>query len=445
MNNTQLVQFKTILHKLIKEEIEAGAEEKSPSSFENVIYDLVLSPQSLEAAVAALGDVKNYGIYANNLRDPKKILKIFGPSIPAQKANVAWAEWEGMNEDERLRKAQDIKNRLPQAWSQLETELEAPFDKWSSANDGEFEDFLTTLNAKELRAVPSNSFFGSRGANYYPMKTPENLKRYSGVMTKDKDFDIVDNKIIFPQKKNPFENKVYLEKVLKTIMSNAKVGYNLSQQEAGDQPKTSSNTQGVVEKINFVKTFSSPELAKKFVRLIPKDFATKTTSDNGKVTVSDITEPQKKNLMATALKFADDNAPKKKLKEEEEEEMDWNSISDLETELRRLKRWADQYNSHGSDGQINRIEKRLELLKSKDNLEESSSVHTVKFSKENNTYQIWKGGHIVTDYATPEKAKDEAKRLNHLDDAKKTDRAQVKETVTKIIKEILKENKFKKK
>jgi hypothetical protein len=155
-------------------------------------------------------------------------------------------------------------------------------------------------------------FFGKYASNYFVTKTPDNLKKYSGVMTKDNQFIVVGDKIVFPAKKNPFQTKDYLEKVLKTIMGNAKIQYTLSQQESGDQPKTTSNVQGKVEKINFVKTFDTPELAAKFKRLIPKDFAEKTTVEGGKITVSDITDPQKKNLMATALKFVADNAPKKK-------------------------------------------------------------------------------------------------------------------------------------
>jgi hypothetical protein len=53
-------------------------------------------------------------------------------------------------------------------------------------------------------------------------------------------------------------------------MGNAKLQYSLSQQESDDQPATTSNTQGAVEKINFVKTFDTPELAAKFKKLIPK-------------------------------------------------------------------------------------------------------------------------------------------------------------------------------
>lgn len=306
-------QFKNILHKLIKEELEG---EEKPQGFEKISYDLVLEPADLQSALTALGDIKNYGIYANNLRDPKIIQKIFGPSIPAQKANTAWRTWDTSNEEERLSKAIDIRNRVPEAWKQLEIELADQYDTWKIENgEGSFVDFIITLNSTELRKPKSNGFFGSRGANFYPMKTPDNLKKYSGVMVKDKDYVVDGNKIVFPQKSNPFETKDYLSKVLKTIMSNAKLQYSLSQKEADDQPQTKSNFQGTVEKINFVKTFDTPELAKKFTRYIPKDYNAKTSIENNKITVNDITDYQKKNLMASALKFIDDNKSKKNLRE----------------------------------------------------------------------------------------------------------------------------------
>jgi hypothetical protein len=313
MNNIN--QFKSLLHKLIKEELEGGEEEK-PQGLEKINYDLVLEPADLQSALSALGDIKNYGIYANNLRDPKIITKIFGPSIPAQKANTAWRTWDAMNETERFAKATDIRNRVPEAWKQLESDLQGKFEEHQNL-EGEvsFIEFITTLSSVELRNIKSNAFFGSRGANFYPMKTPDNLKKYSGVMTKDKDYIVDGDKIVFPQKTNPFETKDYLTKVLKTIMGNAKLQYSISQKEADDQPTTTSNTQGAVEKINFVKTFDSPELAKKFMKFVPKDFAPKTELDGTKVSVLDITDAQKKNLMATALKFIADNAPKSKIKE----------------------------------------------------------------------------------------------------------------------------------
>jgi len=307
-NNLELL--KTHLYKLIKEELEGGEEEKQ-AGFEKIMYDLVLEPADLQAALAALSDIKNYGIYANNLRDPKVITKIFGPSVPATKGRVAKETWDSMNDTEKNSKVIDIKNRAPQEWAKVEEKLKGKFDEWSIENDNDsFNEFIISLNASELPM----EFFGKYASTFYPMKTPDNLKKYSGVMAKDKDFVVDGDKIVFPQKKNPFETKDYLTKVLKTIMGNAKLQYSISQKESDDQPTTASNSQGAVEKINFVKTFDTPELAKKFMKLIPKDFAPKTELDGAKVIVSDITDSQKKNLIASALQFIA-SQPKKPMKE----------------------------------------------------------------------------------------------------------------------------------
>ena len=50
--------------------------------------------------------------------------------------------------------------------------------------------------------------------------------------------------------------------------------------------------------------------------------------------------------------------------------------------------------------------------------------YVVKYSKSNNTYQVWEGDTLVTDFATKEKAKAEAKRLNIKQDIKKSDAKQ---------------------
>jgi len=62
-----------------------------------------------------------------------------------------------------------------------------------------------------------------------------------------------------------------------------------------------------------------------------------------------------------------------------------------------------------------------------DLMEGKDSTHKVKYSKSNDTYQVWLGDEIVTDFATEEKANAEAKRLNALQDAKRIDKAQMKE------------------
>ena len=314
-NNLELL--KNHLYKLIKEELEGGEDEKQ-AGLEKALYDLVLEPADLNSALSALSDIKNYGIYANNLRDPKIIAKIFGPPVPATKGRVAKETWDQSNENERLSKIIDIKSRAPQEWAKVEQSLQSKFDDWSVENDNDsFNEFVITLDAKDLPM----DFFGKYASTFYPMKTPDNLKKYSGVMAKDKDFIVNGDKIIFPQKKNPFETKDYLAKVIKTIMGNAKLQYSLSQQESEGQPATTSNTQGKVEKINFVKTFDTPELAAKFKRLIPKDFAEKTTIEGNKITVSDITDSQKKNLISSALKFVESQPKKKPMKESLKEQI----------------------------------------------------------------------------------------------------------------------------
>ena len=65
-----------------------------------------------------------------------------------------------------------------------------------------------------------------------------------------------------------------------------------------------------------------------------------------------------------------------------------------------------------------------------ENLNEDIDLdHKVKYSKSNDTYQVWLGDEIVTDFATKERAEKEAKRLNHLQDIKRLDKTQMKEDI----------------
>jgi hypothetical protein len=50
---------------------------------------------------------------------------------------------------------------------------------------------------------------------------------------------------------------------------------------------------------------------------------------------------------------------------DEEESLDYNSISDLQSERNRLVRWKYQYNSKGADYKIKKLEERIDYLKSK--------------------------------------------------------------------------------
>jgi hypothetical protein len=196
-----------------------------------VRYDLALQPADLDKALDALNDTKNYGIYAQNMRDPQAIIKAFGPSIPAQKAGAAWKDWDSRSDDEKAFKLIDIKNRVPEAFTKAEAEAEAGYERWQAeGNDGSLNDYLFSLSGKEL----PKDIIGKYGANYYPMKTPDNLKKYGGKLEQDVHYVVKDDKVIFPSTlENPYKTKSYLSKVLKTIMDNAGVEFELIDVEQG--------------------------------------------------------------------------------------------------------------------------------------------------------------------------------------------------------------------
>ena len=203
-----------------------------------VNYDLAVQPKNIDDALKAMDDTKNYGIYAQNMRDPKAIVKAFGPSIPAQKAGAAWKDWDTRSDDEKAFKLIDLRNRVPEAFATAEKEAEAGYERWQAeGNDGNLNDYLFTLPGKSL----PKDIIGRYGANYFPMKTPDNLKKYGGKLEQGIHYVVKDGKIVFPYNlENPYKTKPYLSKVLKTIMDNAGVEYQLVdvEQDGGDAPKT---------------------------------------------------------------------------------------------------------------------------------------------------------------------------------------------------------------
>ena len=203
-----------------------------------VNYDLAVQPKDIDAALEAMNNISNYGIYAQNMRDPQAIVKAFGPSIPAQKAGAAWKDWDTRSEDEKAFKLIDLKNRVPEAFATAEKEAESGYERWQAeGNDGSINDYLFTLSGKEL----PKDIIGRYGANYFPMKTPDNLKKYGGKLEQNIHYVVKDGKIVFPYTlENPYKTKPYLSKVLKTIMDNAGVEFQLVdvEQDGGEAPKT---------------------------------------------------------------------------------------------------------------------------------------------------------------------------------------------------------------
>ena len=59
---------------------------------------------------------------------------------------------------------------------------------------------------------------------------------------------------------------------------------------------------------------------------------------------------------------------------DEEDSLDYNSISDLQSERNRLVRWKYQYNSKGADYKIKQLEERIEYLKSKEKMADGGMI-----------------------------------------------------------------------
>jgi len=194
-------------------------------------YDLAIQPTDISAAIDALDNIDNYGIYAQNLRDPKAIQKAFGPSVPAQKTRAAWNDWTERSDDAKGFKLIDIKKRAPEDYENGMEQAKAGYEKWyAEGNEGELEDYLYTLEGKEL----PKDFIGRYGKNYFPLKTPDNLKKYAGRLEKDVHFMVKDDKIIFPLENSPYKPKAYLQKVMKTIMDNSGLEYEIVDVEKTD-------------------------------------------------------------------------------------------------------------------------------------------------------------------------------------------------------------------
>lgn len=150
---------------------EQEGEEVSPSSREQVNYDLVLTPKTaeVEEVVKALETLDNYGMYVSNMRNKSSIQKAiedhFGPVIPAKR-------------------------------KQIEKQRGAPFPvKTKQAID----DFVKSLTSK-----------------------PTLLK-----------YKVKDNTIIFPKGINPVKDLT--KKIVDVVMKNAKIDYSIAEKEAVDE------------------------------------------------------------------------------------------------------------------------------------------------------------------------------------------------------------------
>ena len=189
-------------------------------------YDLIIQPTDIQAATDALNNIDNYGTYAQSMRSPEAIKKVFGPPNPNEKLAAALKQWRASDKDEKKSKIIDISKRHPEAFNKAKEEWE------SAGGEGDFIEHLITANLQLPKTL-----LGPKGTNYFPSKTPDNLKKYSGKMEEGVHYIINGDEITFPQKDSPYATKTYLEKVVKTIMNNAGIKYLIIQIEPTDNPE----------------------------------------------------------------------------------------------------------------------------------------------------------------------------------------------------------------
>ena len=212
---------------------------QQPSGDAPESYDFAIIPSDIQAALDALSNIKNYGIYSQNLANQAERTKVFGPQIPAQKARAAWENWDTLSPKEKLLKIEEIKARVERksdgkgsvtfdnvgekVWNNTLNLLAKSKDyaAWMEENGDNPEDYLATLNGKQ-----ANNFvlFGSRGSAYFPQKLGDEEVKYKPLQ-QDQNFIVVDNKIVFPLEKSPYKPKKYLRKVISLIMDNAGVDF----------------------------------------------------------------------------------------------------------------------------------------------------------------------------------------------------------------------------
>ena len=259
--------------------------------------DLAIHPTDIKATLKALDKIDNYGGYAQNLRDKKTIIKVFGPSIPAQKTNAALSDWDSRSEDEKAFKLIDIKKRSPEDFAKAMEAAKDGFDKW----------YTEGLTGKEL----PKDFMGKYGKNYFPMKTPDNLKKYSGKLEPGIHYFEKGDKIVFPQANSPYNPKAYLQKVLTTIMDNSGLDYKIVDVEVGDDFGKTTEKPKKQEVPPLTTTLNDLKQVEKLRKIFQKEigdvksavYKTERVDGKYKLIVTGLTLPQRQKLFSKKSMF----------------------------------------------------------------------------------------------------------------------------------------------
>ena len=218
-----------------EEEVENGIKSLPKEDVEFAII-----PTDMQAALNALDDTKNYGIYSKNLANQAERDIIFGPNRDAQKPGVAQSEWDSYSPKEKFLKIEEIKERIERfsdkdgnitydnigekSWKRTLDLLSKDKDyaAWVEENGENPEDYLISLNGVEVNK--KYKLFGDYSKVFFPQKLGDEEAKYKPLQ-QDTNFIIKDDKIIFPMKDSPYKGGKYLEKVITLIMDTAGVKF----------------------------------------------------------------------------------------------------------------------------------------------------------------------------------------------------------------------------
>ena len=145
-------------------------------------------------------------------------------------------------------------------------------------------------------------------------------------------YKVKDDTIVFPKSGNPVKDLT--KKIIDVVMKNAKIDYSVADKEAVDEVSTDKLDKEA--KLYFIQQFKAGK-----IKELPKD-------------------PKAEYIKIKMSEGYDEF-------DMEDEGPDYNNISDLEDELRRLIRFSNQYGSKGADAKIDQLKQRIAQLKNQVN------------------------------------------------------------------------------
>jgi hypothetical protein len=228
-----------ILRQINEEEEENGLQSPDTAN-----YEVAIIPSDMQAALDALSNSENYVVkvidkdgnekidtnFSRTFSDLSQIDKIFGSQNMSDRNIDAMNNWNSLSPVGRRSKIKDIQKRIPEVYKKgiEQKDFVKAYDAWKNeGNEGSEEDFIVANDYKpgaEFAPIKKVSKL-STDNKYFPQKNADTIKKYTGTLSIDTNYNIDGDKIVFPSVKNTWGNKELIKRRIKTIMGNAGVEF----------------------------------------------------------------------------------------------------------------------------------------------------------------------------------------------------------------------------